>query len=315
MDKKAIVKGIVIVTVLIFFLGCSSEKPSPETPSSAKAQKTTTDRRSIKGVTVTITPPSPTKGTILVAKTEGISKRVIYRWFVNETALNPTPSNTLRTDELEKGDKVRVEVLLNGNVIAVARPVTISNSPPRITMAYLLPVNPTKDSTITAVCEAEDPDEDEVEIKYYWYKNGQFLAEETEQNLNGPFNKGDLIEVECQATDGETESAAVRRSLTIKNSPPEIEENLRDIQVTNSVLKAKVIARDPDGDLLRYSLEEAPEGMTISDKGEITWNIPDDFIKGQVNGIVVVSDPEGLATKLRFTINIKRRTSPSPTAS
>ena len=56
----------------------------------------------------------------------------------------------------------------------------------------------------------------------------------------------------------------------------------------------KVVAEDPDGDTLEFSLDAAPEGMTIdSATGTISWEAGEDQRKGAYEFDVIASDPEG----------------------
>lgn len=71
-----------------------------------------------------------------------------------------------------------------------------------------------------------------------------------------------------------------------RNLPPEITSQVQWIKDESNALTYQVIAYDPEGESLSYSLVEAPIGMSISDEGLVSW-------------------PEGSHTDGRFTVRIK----------
>ena len=64
-----------------------------------------------------------------------------------------------------------------------------------------------------------------------------------------------------------------------------------------------VAAEDPDGDPLEFSLDAAPEGMTIDPAaGTISWEAGEDQRKGTYEFEVIVSDPEGAKAMQPITL-------------
>ena len=81
-------------------------------------------------------------------------------------------------------------------------------------------------------------------------------------------------------------------SLEISNTAPRI-TGYKEIKFNGHNYEGQIIASDPDGDTLVYSLKSAPSGMTIDGStGLIKWNVPTDF-KGKAPFKVVVSDGHG----------------------
>jgi len=66
-----------------------------------------------------------------------------------------------------------------------------------------------------------------------------------------------------------------------------------------------VLATDPDGDPLEYSLENAPAGMTIDpDTGQIDWSPSDTQGPDQSTVVVVAHDPGGNETATSFVTEV-----------
>ncbi len=90
----------------------------------------------------------------------------------------------------------------------------------------------------------------------------------------------------------------------IQNHPPIIQEH-REFNFDGTVYTYQVKASDPDGDALVYSLEGAPDGMSIDKStGLITWKVPAEF-KGDAGATAVVNDGNGGIARYNLKISIK----------
>jgi probable HAF family extracellular repeat protein len=78
---------------------------------------------------------------------------------------------------------------------------------------------------------------------------------------------------------------------------------------TGSIFTYRVLALDSNGDMLSYSLANAPAGMTIDANGLITWS-PDVSQIGIFNFTVTVMDGNGSAATLNLTTEIIPSTVP-----
>ncbi|MEK7842212.1 MAG: cadherin repeat domain-containing protein, partial [Deltaproteobacteria bacterium] len=111
--------------------------------------------------------------------------------------------------------------------------------------------------------------------------------------------KGDLITLYVTPFDGK-KKGKTRWSPTrmITNRPPVI-ISLPPIAISNGKYIYEVKANDPDGDILTFSIEDAPQGMTIdSATGVIQWDIPaatDVELPPTYNIRIVVSDGDAIA--------------------
>ncbi|WP_140422777.1 choice-of-anchor D domain-containing protein, partial [Polaribacter haliotis] len=91
---------------------------------------------------------------------------------------------------------------------------------------------------------------------------------------------------------------------TYKNNIPEI--TTTNLPIKNdacSTYSAVINATDPDSDVLIYSLEEAPAGMTISSTGNISW-IPNNTQFGKNKVTVKVIDSNGGEDEKSYTITV-----------
>lgn len=89
---------------------------------------------------------------------------------------------------------------------------------------------------------------------------------------------------------------------TTLNGPPEITSTPVTSVVAGTNYRYLLKASDPDGDPLRYELEIAPEGMSIDNRGRISWQSPP--LSMQNEPVTVdVTDNRGQATKQNWTIS------------
>ncbi len=117
-----------------------------------------------------------------------------------------------------------------------------------------------------------------------------------------PVKRGDRITVKITPYDGTNYGNTVTLYREILNMPPEIKSS-SEWKVDNGIFQLRLHTSDPDGDPLTYSLKEAPDGMTIDEKGLIKWNIPPDF-KGKAPVTVSVTDGHGGEALYSFEVNI-----------
>lgn len=70
----------------------------------------------------------------------------------------------------------------------------------------------------------------------------------------------------------------VNVAASLQNRPPVITSTPTTGANAKTEYSYQVLAHDPDGDLLTYTLEEGPAGMEISPAGKITWTPTEDLI-------------------------------------
>ena len=164
-----------------------------------------------------------------------------------------------------------------------------ANHPPTIDKAKLQLESLNNRDIIKVVAGGTDKDNDAVTFEYEWFRNGEPAGN---GDTLSEFKRGDKIVAKVTPFDGKDYGTPKSLSLEINNSTPKI-TGYKEVKFDGNNYAGQIIASDPDGDTLAYSLKSAPSGMTIDpSKGEIKWNVPPDF-KGEASFVVSVSDGHG----------------------
>lgn len=132
------------------------------------------------------------------------------------------------------------------------------------------------DQDIVKVIIEKQPGKNGKEIiyKYDWSINGQ-PAGNGSDSLSG-FKRGDKVAVKVTPFDGEKAWQAKVLEFSVQNSPPQVVDD-KQIKYDGKSFSYQIKGKDPDGDELAYSLEEAPQGMTIDQKtGVINWQLKEE---------------------------------------
>lgn len=207
-------------------------------------------------------------------------------WLVNGETATYGEGREFQPRNASKGGTVQARAFLDDAVVE-SDTVRITNSPPVIRRARILPVTFRPGDTLSIEPEIHDADGDEVTAIYEWIRNREPAGDS--KSIGVVLKRGDRVSVTVTPYDGEDygESATVER--TIENMPPMITED-NTFTFDGKVYSFSVNATDPDGDPLTYSLKSAPDGMYINKgTGDVTWDVPSDFT-GEVVVIVAVSD-------------------------
>jgi hypothetical protein len=195
----------------------------------------------------------------------------------------------------ERGAEMQEEAITEEGVVSdeeaeeISPPRALSNNPPRIVSAKILPEPPYTDTDLEVEVEATDAESDFITYTYQWLKTkegetadtGVALEGETNPTLSHElFTGGDALAVVITPSDGEAEGVPYRtKYAVIANAPPRIISEPPEFIPTEGVYTYQVQAEDPDGDPLTFSLSEAPEGMTIdAGTGLVSWPISPDGV-------------------------------------
>ena len=171
----------------------------------------------------------------------------------------------------------------------ISPPRPLSNNPPQIVRAKILPDPPYTETDLEVEVEANDPESDFITYTYQWLKTREGEIADTGVELEGEtnptlshelFTGGDALAVMITPSDGASEGVPYRTKYAIiVNAPPRIISEPPEIIPTEGVYTYQVKAEDPDGDPLTFSLSQAPEGMTIdAETGLISWPISPDAV-------------------------------------
>ena len=89
--------------------------------------------------------------------------------------------------------------------------------------------------------------------------------------------------------------------MTIENGPPGITSSPPTV-IEDGQYRYQVIALDPDEDVLRYELKQAPAGMSIdSATGKLVWKLTMES-KGQHRVVIVAKDADNAFGEQDFVL-------------
>jgi hypothetical protein len=213
---------------------------------------------------------------VAVADPDGDDVSLAYTWTLDgERYGNSEPS--LVVPVTARGALVALEVTpydgkAEGEPARVA--ARVRNRPPRLEEVLL---EPAKDVSvldeIVASPRASDPDGDPVEFRFSWRVNGRELKNTEGRLAPGSYARGDRVELEVTAFDGDDFSEPLRSPpIEVVNSPPRITSAPSGLNETG-VFDYAIQVADPDDDRrMRYRLVEGPKGMSIDWlAGRVTW--------------------------------------------
>jgi hypothetical protein len=168
-----------------------------------------------------------------------------------------------------------------------------SNLPPVIVSVKVLPDRARQESELNVSIQSNDPDRDPITHRYQWIRNGQEVAGENKSFVKGgTFKKGDVIQVRVTPSDGKEEGRSyLSASVTILNSPPEIQEIWIDPKTPSATdsLRAQVKGTDPDSDFVYYTFRWEKNGEVIPEENGQTLE-RGRFRKGDLIAVTVTPD-------------------------
>jgi hypothetical protein len=238
---------------------------------------------------------------------------VTFTWFVNDNEVYDMNETTLPAKHFKKRDRVSCTINAVDSLGKEAEPVTlgpitIENAFPRITWADIIPTDSIyKGIDLLIEAETDDPDNDDVEIRYTWYVGNSLVS--TDSILNGDLlMAGENVLVELVPYDGDTTGAMyeVKRPIIVQNTPPNILGTPTAI-IQDSILTCKINAQDPDGDPLTFAIESGPSGMTIDSTGLIRWVFtpPENDTTYIIS--IVVTDDKGAGERLDIPLQVAKQ--------
>jgi hypothetical protein len=209
-----------------------------------------------------------------------------------------------------KANKVRTEQK------DVVEPQTFEARPdsPSVTKAKLQLESVDNKDTLKIVAEGNTIGNTPVSFRYEWTKNGK-PVEGGSDSISG-FKRGDKITVKIMPYIGEALGLARTLSIEIKNSTPKVTED-KQVNFNGTLLTYQVKATDPDGDMLTYSLVDAPRDMTIdSSSGLIRLPVKEDT-PSSISFKVKISDGNGGDIIYPLTMSVEKaapvKATPAPT--
>ena len=230
---------------------------SAEQPSAGSSLKTASQG----GVQVVIKPPNPSAGDCLEAIVKGLPDAT-FVWELNGGNVQEDKNNRYCPEDASRDDVVTVSV--GSAAKGGSASVTFGNALPRILDTSFAFVPEDGAYVIEVTPQTEDADADYVTLSYQWLINGQVNEEFTENRLPAnAYQTGDKIQVKITPEDGYgTGRTYTSRNLEMLSAAPVITsqppKSFEAMEYTY-----QVEATDVDSSELTFSLEDAPDGMTI----------------------------------------------------
>ena len=232
---------------------------------------------------------------------------LLVRWFVNGGEQESGP--LLSPSRFQRGDRIRANVNLRagGEEILLTTPeVVAGNALPGVTDVRMEPQAPTTGSTVRAIVQGQDADGDSLKYKYKWYVNDLPVAGESESLVLKGVKKGAWVHVSVTPNDGFADGAWKESSrYQVVNAPPVVKSLVPTTIPPSMMLRHFIVAEDPDGDPMTFTLSKGPPGMILTG-ATIEWQVPESSIGTHVEAVVTISDGDGGQTVQTFAMTIRR---------
>ena len=223
-------------------------------------------------------------------------------WYINGSPVVSVSAGALDVSEHmpQKGDVVQAQAVIGDEEI-FSNPVVMINYPPKIMKYELRGRVEDVSGGVYAYADVEDIDGDLISIEYRWFINDQPVGTGSTPDIQPALN--DSVTVYIRAFDGEGYGGEVMAGASLLNQAPRIIADPAYYIVKGEYIY-NTSANEPDGELITFGLESAPEGMTIdSETGQVRWKIPADFV-GTMEYTVTATDTQDTTARLPLTFSV-----------
>jgi hypothetical protein len=231
---------------------------------------------------------------------------LLVGWFVNGGERESGP--LLSPSGFQRGDRIRANVKLRaegGEKLLTTPEVVAVNALPAVTDVRIEPQAPTSGSTVRAVTQGQDADGDSLKFNYRWYVNDLPVAGESESLVLNGVKKGAWVHVSATPNDGFADGAWKESSrYQVVNALPVVKSPVPTTIPPSMMLRHTIVAEDPDGDPMRFTLSKGPPGMILK-VSTIEWQVPESAIGTRVEVVVTITDGDGGQTVQTFAMTIQ----------
>ncbi len=186
---------------------------------------------------------------------------------------------------------------------------TGNNRSPVIKRFDVSPGQPTVLDTLVVKADASDPDGQDLDFDYRWEVDGQKVAVRGGELELGDYARGQQVTVTMTVSDGSLEKSLSTEPITIVNAPPQFKTDPAKIK---NVEGFRVVAEDPDGDEIAWSLEGAPPQMSIDPRGVLHWKGSETDVAGTYTVKIKASDPGGEVGTIELPIDVSAGSKAAP---
>ncbi len=251
----------------------------------------------IATVSVSLETPLSTESVSAAAETSDADDdavEVSFVWTVEGDSDRKIDGEELSSDETTKGEVWTVTVTPKDDEEdgePATASVSIENVAPVVDSLELHPGDAFEDSTLEAVVETSDEDEDTVTLSYAWTVDGSVLPDATDRLLfHEQFDKHSVVSVTVTPNDGFVDGDSVTsEDKTIQNSPPTLTGaslTPTEIYESSTVYCVPEGYADLDGDTASYTYSWTVDG---SDAGSTADGVDGFYFdKGQAVACTVI---------------------------
>ncbi len=282
-----------------------------ESSTAAPASREETSVYAGGGFAVIIAPSSPSRiapPSVSVKSPPGLGADVLgVRWLINGEERES--GQILPPSAFRRGDRIQaiVKLLAGGEEKLITTPeVAAVNAMPTVVDVRIEPQAPTNGSTVRTVVQAQDPDGDPLTFKYRWHVDDVPVPGETDSFPLKGVKKGSWVHVAVTPNDGISDGAwRYSPRYQVVNAPPVVKSEPPKTIPPSRVLTHTVVAEDPDGDPMTYTLVKGPEGFTLSG-ATLTWKVSDRDLEKPAEVVIRISDDDGASTVLTMILNPRK---------
>ena len=236
---------------------------------------------------------------------QGPAGKLSYSWNVNGNVLENAKGDRLPVGSYQKGDTVTVTVFNRDREYHAS--TDIGNIPPRILKVGLKNPKICRNVDIELDVVAADDDRDDIALDYTWFRNNEPLDFIEGNVLPGSqIYRGDHIRFVVVPHDDASQGVPYQSAeIVIPDAPPQfVTAPPKSFSAMFYSYRAK--AEDPDGDVISYSLETAPPGMSIdANSGLVEWDLTH-AMAGEHAVSIVAYDSAGQKAYQDFSLVIQQ---------
>jgi Putative Ig domain len=309
--QRLVWRAALLAPLSLILLGCQRGEVGADNPSTKPI--TGNHPPVVRAATLQPTPLVLTGPIVVHVEAQDVDRNPLsfrYRWIVNGQPVRNQDGEQLSPELLKRGDAVSVEIWPHDGIVEgspfTTEPVVVGNSPPVVAHLAIEPESVSPGVRVQARADISDVDRDLIRVSYRWWKNDSLVQEGDEAELDtAGFSRGDTASVEAVPFDGVQKGKAVRSvPIRMGNTPPRI-LSAPAKSIVNNRYDYQVEATDAESDVITFSLETAPPGMTIDEhKGSVSWQISPDQI-GVHKVRILAKDSQGAVTFQEFELNLE----------